>query len=163
MLQVDPKKRITVRQLEDKYVRTEEWASVRDGSAIRKCLECGTKLLCLGHKLIVLLKMAGALTWRTCRKMLRMRSTSWTSVPTRALGGITASTRASSSTALPECSRHRQYLQQVLPPPFKRNCITTHDLVPARLSSHGGRRHSRGRSPLCSSIGDGSESPCGFP
>ena len=43
-----------MRQLEEKYVLTEEWASVRDGSAIRKCLECGTKLLCLGHTLIVL-------------------------------------------------------------------------------------------------------------
>ena len=39
MLQVDPKKQTTVRQLEDKYVRTEEWASVRDGWAIRKCVE----------------------------------------------------------------------------------------------------------------------------
>lgn len=38
MLQVDPKKRITVPQLEDKYVRSEEWASVRDGSATRESL-----------------------------------------------------------------------------------------------------------------------------
>ncbi|KAI0691968.1 kinase-like domain-containing protein [Cerioporus squamosus] len=33
MLHVDPKKRITARQLEDKYVRSEEWTAIRNGSA----------------------------------------------------------------------------------------------------------------------------------
>ena len=36
MLQVNPKERISIQRLDKEYVRSEKWAAVRDGTAVRE-------------------------------------------------------------------------------------------------------------------------------